>query len=332
MAKSNKDFFKKYKKTLKGKIKLGGKYQTRNVEIRSDPLFGLHSTLICCERAQRGGVFKQTEPIKMKPKEECIFCKEGGLYTKTPDERNFHFATEPNPGYELISFPNLFPFSIPHTVTVISDSIDELEGITGMFDFINWGPDAGASIDHPHAQRGGLVDLMRTSIDKEIDKCEEIKRATREDYFGDYLDIVRATKDEKDSLYCFENDTVLVSCPFAPRFSDQVDIVYKKQVNNILDLRVNERDDIGDAMVKVLHALGSLDKLPEDKMRRNVTNLNVALHQARFGDKRDYYRIHWHVTPRMTKIGSLEALYGAYVVDVFPETTAENIRELVKGG
>ncbi|HUU76310.1 MAG TPA: galactose-1-phosphate uridylyltransferase [Methanoregulaceae archaeon] len=76
---------------------------------------------------------------------------------------------------ESVTFPNLFPFSEWHTVTVISREhqvdhfekkqlldaftgmIKSLEGVLG-YPSINWNylPSSGASIDHPHLQ--GMVD------------------------------------------------------------------------------------------------------------------------------------------------------------------------------
>lgn len=211
-----------------------------------------------------------------------------------------------------------------------SQWLKEMDGITGMFDFINWGAKAGATIDHPHAQRGGLVDFIHTLPDLEVDRCEAIKRKIMQDPFEVYFNAIKAThKNNVNSLYCFENDAVIVFCPFAPRFSEQVDIVYKKQKNNIKDLTEEERNLTAEAMTKVLHSLAKLNQLPEGRKRNRVKDVNIILHQARFKDKRDYYHIHWHITPRVNPIGSLESGYNTYVVDVYPETTATDIRYFV---
>lgn len=129
MAREFRKYFDENRKFLEGSIKLKGVDQKRTVEIRRDPLFGLHTTLISVERASRPRVLNEDDPKpqKLKPSSECVFCKEGGLYEKTPDDRAFHKATTPGPGYELITFSNLYPFIIPHKVTVISDDIDQLD-------------------------------------------------------------------------------------------------------------------------------------------------------------------------------------------------------------
>lgn len=343
--------FEDYKEVQRSSIRVSGEFVELTLEVRKDPLFGLHSASISPERAKRGGAFTQnTQEHKMTPKEQCRFCKEGGLYEKTPDERIFHARTNPNQGYELVTVVNRFPFSIPHLVTVISNNHDpdllklgkeeimnyvesgyelmqrikQVEGVTGAYDFINWGKRAGGTLDHPHAQRGGLTALMETLPDREMKACQTRRKETRTDIVGDYLD--KIVKD--GSLFCFENEDFVVVVPYAPMYSDGVDIYYKRNANNLLDLRPGERVNAAEAITKAIHSLASLDTLPEGERRAKVTDLNVVLHQARFDDPRDYYRLHWHIFPRMTQPSSVETGYDLRVLEVYPETTAKDIRAL----
>lgn len=310
--------------------------EDKEIEIRIDPLLAnrsLHTTLISEERAKR--------PIKIKPKEEvpsdrssCDFCKPR-IYLETPVPKIHHGRQQ------IVTVPNLFPFISPHYVTVFSDehkpNLEDLterdiaihlstgkelaykireEGYDGMWDFINWGATAGGSQPHAHSQRGGLYKLMRSLMDKESEALNERKRELKgKDPFEVYMELARDSP-----LLIQEDDNVFIFAPFAPRFTDQVDIFTKKRngrpIPNYLELEEDDILSISRGMVKALKKLGT---------KRGITDFNVETHQARFrGD--DNYRMHWHVYPRKSLIAGME-LNDIYIVSAYPEHTARALAE-----
>lgn len=136
------------------------------IEFRTELLTGI-KTRICPERLKRG---IGTRDIPDYPHEGCPFCPD--LVQEAtpvfPDGRRVHIG-------ECVTFPNLFPFSSYHIVSVISRDhtvkrfsvcqirdalsaqVQVLSEVPGYVS-INWNylPSAGASLPHPHLQ--GLAD------------------------------------------------------------------------------------------------------------------------------------------------------------------------------
>ena len=217
----------------------------KEIEIRIDPLLGdysLHTTLISEERAKR--------PIVIKPREDapvdsssCDFCKPR-IYLETAVPKIHHGDQQ------IVTAPNLFPYISPHFVTMLTNehkpNLEDLteediatypftgielahrlqeEGCDGMWDFINWGAVAGGSQPHPHSQRGGLYKLMRTLMDRESGVLRDRKNELNgEDPFEVYTRLAR-----NSPLLVYEDDDVFVFAPYAPRFTDQVDVFTKKK-------------------------------------------------------------------------------------------------------
>ncbi len=319
------------------------------IEIRADPLFGvehsLHNTIISEERATRPGLPKKEEKLPIK--ETCDFCtsdrgKKEGIFYKTGIPKIFHEEG-------IISVPNLCPYIEPNFVTMLLSEHDlqnpsRLEDVTvsimetfletgkklmtdeiknhvagrhkcvGAWDFINWGAKAGATQpQHPHAQRGGLYAIMRPLMKKESDLIGLLNR-TGEDNFEKYLTIMKFSP-----LNIYEDDFVIVFAPFAPKFTDQVDIVTKKVnekiVRNYFELTDNYIKAVASSLTNVLKKLGN---------KRNIQNVNVATHQAYFDYDGDY-RMHWHIYPRESIMAGME-FNDIYIVSAYPEDTAKALK------
>lgn len=338
--------FEDYTERFYYEITHEGKEKKSAIEIRLDPLLGpysLHSTSISEARANKPENFETNGQVAGEKEPEvdpdCPFCPQK-IFSVTPEPRIIHgdLVTIKDDSHKVITVPNLYPFSVPHYVTIFSKhrpdlrklGYDELinymesgyflaremkgkKGVEGMWDIINWGPTAAASQPHPHAQRGGVRKTMIVRADKEAEGIERLVKETGKDPFAEYMAKVR------DSPYfIFENNMVQIHAPFAPRFPDQVDVICKKKASNILDLEIKEeRDEIARTMLGIFHAL---------REKRGVTDLNLIMHQDRFG-KNGSYRLHWHVMPRnKNKLGGLEIGDDINVVFVYPEKTAEILK------
>lgn len=301
------------------------------------------------EKAVENELLRIDEDEERKNREKCPFCYPN-LEKVTPKPRKMHnncltiedpeFKLAKMPESTVISVPNLYPFTVPHWVTIfakhkpdlrelnfqdifnyiesgyeIAKEITSIEGVDGMWDIINWGPDAAASQPHPHAQRGGIATMMITEIDREIEKCTDAKKYLMDDPFEHYMNRIR-----QSPLFGFENEYILVHAPFAPKFPHSIDIICKKKIGNILELNDYDRKIIAHSMLGVFHLLYN---------RCGVRDLNVVTHQTRFNSKNDSnYHLHWHFMPRnLNKLGGVEINLSNFVVAVFPEKTAEEIRK-----
>lgn len=319
--------------------------ESLKVEIRIDPLMGTYSTyssLISAERAKRPFVLT-TSPAN-SPAADCIFCKPKLYGAVSPP-----FIEHQN---GAVSYPNTFPSVVPHYVTIITEShttdIGNLtyedfqnyltsgkdianmfakdfsnKGLEGMTDFINFGAEAGGSQPHPHAQRQGIFELTRAIEDSEVSACKQRSKDLGRDVFDWHFDNVR-----KSELFVYENENVFVSVPFAPRFTHQVDIIIKDEnVRNYLDINEEQTNSVATAVKKTISALRNLRYKVEDELVSSpIEQMNIICHQTRFNSSSPY-RMHWHICPRGPKIGGLE-LSGMQGISVYPETTAEAVRNL----
>jgi len=337
----NKKVFPDHIDLIKYEFSHMGNPVVRTIEVRKDPLFGHYSSLISPERVKR----PHTTDVEERRTDEstCIFCPPR-IYQVTPEPKKRHkgFITyKESEKHPVLSVPNLFPFGKPHYVTVfkvhepdlmqldfndmeaylesgceIAREIKGMEGVFGMWDIINWGYYAAASQIHPHAQRGGLTRVMMTEMDIEY---ERYGRLSAKDQFNEYMSRIRGS-----DLFGWESELLFINAPFAPKVPDQVDVIVKPQIRNMLelyDLGESKRCEIARSMLGILHLLDN---------KRGVTDLNVITHQARF-DQDGSYRLHWHILPRNKRgfswrWGGME-MEGAYVVDVYPDETAAAIRD-----
>jgi UDPglucose--hexose-1-phosphate uridylyltransferase len=296
----------------------------RVIEVRKDPL-SLNTTSLSPERANRPKKFS---------KEGCVFCPPL-IYQITASPRIIHQDGS-------ITIPNSFPFLKPHHVTIFpyhKSKIEELDekdlyawietgyematiykklNVRLMWDFINFGRNAGASIEHPHAQRGGVTKSIKTEADKEISNLKRKMKNLNENPF-EYL----FKKYKENDLFVFEDDVLFINTPFAPKLPNEVMITYKPEITELTKLKSNaDKNKIAFAINKVLHILNK---------ELNVTDFNIVSHYAPFKlDCQKYFKIHWHIYPRnLNNLAGME-MNGHYVVDVFPEYTASILRKNFK--
>jgi galactose-1-phosphate uridylyltransferase len=270
----------------------------------------------------------------------------------TPLPRKYHdklitfpSESETKVNGKTITVPNLYPFASPHWVTVFSthkpdlskldysdmtnyfesgyEILTEIEkngahGVDGYWDIINWGNLAGASQVHPHAQRGGLLEKAITTLDSELEAyCSgAYKRMQSQDPFEEYMNIIR-----ESDLVGWEDSYLFIHSPFAPKMSDQIDIILKPKIHSLSELNEKERYHIARCMLGVFHM---------QYHQRKVKHLNVIMHQQRFSSREKTYRIHWHIIPRDKSLWGGMEMNEKYVVDVYPETTAAEIRKHYK--
>ncbi|MFH0831376.1 MAG: hypothetical protein V1886_00705 [archaeon] len=300
------------------------------------------------EKAVENELLKIDQSEEKKKRDKCPFCYPN-LEKVTPNPKKMHnsgltiedseFKLAKMPESKVISVPNLYPFTVPHWVTIfakhkpdlqelnfqdifnyiesgyeIAKEIKFIEGVDGMWDIINWGPEAAASQPHPHAQRGGIATMMITEMDREIEKCTAAKKYLMDDPFEHYMNRIR-----QSALFGFENEHILIHAPFAPKFPHSIDIICKRKAGNILDLNEHERKVIAHSMLGVFHLLYN---------RCGVRDLNVVTHQTRLNSKNESdYHLHWHFMPRnLNKLGGVEINLNNFVVSVFPEATAKEIK------
>ena len=326
---------------------INGEKNKDKVTIRVDPIFGdysLHTTSISEARAKKPETPKKyTNSIDDIT--NCFACH----LERTPDEKLFHLGlyTEKDENVislngktieEVVSTPNKYPFAVDHKITIFTTHKPDLKDLTfndivnyfestyqlalifrensyGMANGMNWGEEAAASLNHPHSQSFSLPKIAKIITNQESEAIGRRAADLGEDPFEWYMDRLR-----NSPYFIFENEFIFIYAPFAPQFSDQVDVITKKVdgkiFRNILDITSdNVRRTMSSSLTGIFHAL---------RDKRYVTDLNVETHQGMFNQK-GFYRLHWHILPRNKgKIGFSENI-NFYPIIVPPEITGKEL-------
>jgi len=320
--------------------------------VRIDPLSG-NISRISKERADeiREKNIGITTDLDIKPVENCVFCN----YEKTtPEKRIIHnngAVTFRNIGpWEKIqwvtAYPPFEPYNSGHKLLLSELLYDDLDrmietehelaslchsmykndgDIVGFRDFTNWGPFAGGSQQHPHSQRGTITKYMGPAIEKEISFCKYIS-----DIYGkNAFDVLIYEENKQGRRVIYSND-VYIGAAFAPKCNDEIIIVPKESISNVLQMDTENWKRMIHPILGVFAGLF---------FYRGVRDLNISVHMAPFDkmeEMKDYYRWHMHVYPRKSSlpvhIAGAELGDEEYVIGTLPENTAYMLKQWFKFG
>lgn len=180
--------------------------------------------------------------------------------------------------------------------------------------FKNYGPDAGASLEHAHSQ---IIALPMTP--KSV--LEEIKGA--EDYFGFkerciYCDIISQELQEKERIIS-ENEYYLSFCPFVSRFPFEIWIIPKQHHGYFWHISAEEIPWLAailkDTVVRMKDVFGNL-------------SYNFIIHSSPSNGEAVTESYHWHIEfmPKLMRVAGFEWGSGFYIVPTAPETAARYLR------
>ena len=193
------------------------------------------------------------------------------------------------------------------------DSMDE-RFVNYIAIFHNHGPEAGASIFHPHSQ------IVATPL---IDA--DLKKAL--------LSSKKYFKKNKKCIYCqmndwegkskkrivFENRDFLVLCPFASKAAFEIIISPKRHLAYFEKITENQKWALAEAF---LIALNKLYKALNDPP------YNFYLHSAPCdGKDHNYYHWHWTILPKTATWAGFELGARMEISTIEPEKAAEYLRK-----
>ena len=181
----------------------------------------------------------------------------------------------------------------------------------------NKGPDAGASIIHPHSQIFASS-VLPTRVEKELKGSKQYFAKHKKCVFCDLVQ----SEIEKKQRVILENEDYVAFCFFAARFPFETWIMPKKHQSFFEKIGKSER--IGLAKI-----LLSFFKILDKKL--NNPDYNFFIHTAppRFEDTELDSFFHWHleVMPRLSKMGGYELGADVFVDVVSPESAAYFLRQ-----
>lgn len=184
--------------------------------------------------------------------------------------------------------------------------------------FKNYGPAAGASLQHPHTQIIALPMVPKNVL-------EEIRGSEKYFEFRDrcvFCDMIRQELHEKERIIA-ENAHFVSFCPYVSRFPFEIWISPKHHEcsfcsmspEKILSLAVILKDIIG----KVKNIFGNV-------------SYNYIIHSSPANNDIDIGGYHWHIEfmPKLTRVAGFEWGSGFYTVPTPPELAAQYLRQEIK--
>ncbi len=185
--------------------------------------------------------------------------------------------------------------------------------------FKNHGVEAGASLEHPHSQLIALP-IAPLSVQQEL-------RGAR-DYYDlkercIFCDIVSQEAQDRRRVI-LENDSFIVSCPFAARFPFEMVMIPKVHSSHFELATGAEYRALAQSLKASLGAL---------KAALGDPPFNYIIHSAPLREPESKH-YHWHleITPALTKVAGFEVGTGFYINPVPPENAAAHLRAILPEG
>jgi galactose-1-phosphate uridylyltransferase len=325
-----------------------GAERVQEIEFRRDPLTGRWSR-INIERARRPkqtpSVVTALRELAEKARDTCPFCPER-VETSTPTftllpYRRLHRG-------DCWVFPNLYPFSKHHAVTVFTPqhykplgtiTPEEFKaGINASIEYLNtlktidraacypvlaWNhlPPAGASIIHPHFQI--LADERPPSIvSQEIEASEKYAESG-----GCFWEELLVSEEERGERFVKSGNSVSWITSFSPIGNREVMAIFKGK---------SSLDGLGPYEVEeFVEGLASLLKYYSES---GLESLNMLFYSGPLGDDISrYFYLHARIIARpspstlyVNDDGFLEKLCAEPVIDMTPEDLANALKRYMK--
>lgn len=314
-------------------------------------------------RAKRPEDFVMEKPRRAEMKGPCPFCKGGEAYSKAIKEHqtvNVYATANKFPAFvenvqeappittDLGIYKSL-PSLGGHEVIVIADHLHDIshlkpEEVTDLlwvyqqrylfyekkahsaYTMIihNHGPDAAASITHPHSQLFSSC-IIPNYIKSELAGAKKYHQAKSECVF---CAIIAQEKKSKERIV-FENDHFIAFTFFAARFPFEMWLLPKKHNPNFEDMGKEELRSLAQIMKDVLMRYD---------IKLNDPSLNFFIHtsphkrtnSADYNSEEGAKYYHWHIefAPRLSKFGGYELGSGMIIDVVSPEHAAEFLRKI----
>ncbi len=210
-----------------------------------------------------------------------------------------------------------------------SDVLSRLPGHRYISPFCNHGPEAGATLAHPHMQIIGTPEIPSLVVDKAV-RMADYRSRTGQCLLCDLL----STEQSAAERVVRSNDQWTALTPWASRFPWEMLLVPTDHMAYLTDAD----DENLKALAEVLSfCLRSLSAIHGD------LSLNLVVHSApltppageEFGDQRldelaysPAEDFHWHleIMPRLSRPAGFEVGTGFTINSVIPETAARRLR------
>ena len=187
--------------------------------------------------------------------------------------------------------------------------------------FENRGEEIGVTLHHPHGQI-----YAYSYLPPRVEKMLAVARKYKED-FGKVLfdEILKRELTDKVRIVC-QNEFWVAYVPFAARYPYEIHVAPLSPVADLTELSKAQCDAFPAIALEVTKRLDGIFGIPMAYI--------AAWHQAPVREGRDLLRLHWQITSVRRAPGKLkylagsESAMGAFIMDVQPEDSAKQLREV----
>jgi UDPglucose--hexose-1-phosphate uridylyltransferase len=183
-----------------------------------------------------------------------------------------------------------------------------------IFIFHNHGPEAGATIPHPHSQLIAIP-VLPSDFKRSLRGVEEYRKMHKKCV---HCLMLKWERDEKRTI--FQNEHFIVLSPFVPRKNFELRIYPRKHKTNFEKITPTERKYLAEALQHALYKLYKGLKNPA---------FNFFIHTAPCdGENYSYYHWHIEIMPKTNIWASIELGTGIEVISIEPEEVAKFLRKV----
>ncbi len=213
----------------------------------------------------------------------------------------------------------MFSFDNEHLATVLNvikmrvEELEKKENIAYVQVFKNSGVGSGASLKHSHWQ---IIAMPMVSLKQQI-ILDNLNQYQKEKNSCLICDSIKKEISEKVRIIA-ENDNFVAYTPFASKFTYEIKISPKEHVCNFKYLEYVHLKDLASILALMLKGLEQLKK----DMPYNICFFNGV---------KDVGHFELQIIPRLGNFAGFELGTGCYINSVYPETAAENLRNIIGG-
>ena len=196
----------------------------------------------------------------------------------------------------------------------IFTNFEKICNVEYVMPIYNHGPEAAASIEHPHAQIFSSA-IVPNIVARELTHTAAYHSEHKKCAFCDMIEHEKM----QNTRVLFENDHFIAFNFYAARFPFETWIIPKKHQSHITDL--NEVT-IADLTQICRDTFGRLNEVLNDPP------LNFFIHSAPVDGHEDLPYYHWHmeIAPRLAMYGGFEMGSGVVIDIISPEQAADYLR------
>lgn len=179
----------------------------------------------------------------------------------------------------------------------------------------NHGPEAAASIEHPHAQIFASS-IVPNNIDRELNQTKKYFEAKNSCAFCDLVE----HEIKQNTRVLFENNDFVAFVFYAARFPFETWILPKEHQSHFTDLTAVQKENLAKICRQ---AFNRLDVVLNDPP------VNFFIHSAptqNKGKKLPHYHWHMEIAPRLSNYGGYEMGSGVIIDVIDPESAADYLR------